>query len=180
MPQRLEVDWRQQKEMPVRRKLERNCPLLQRSSSEAWFQNRHFYRRRIFSGGLRDAAADPERTSVCGDDHLRVAGQLLLLGRLPSHRAPQRDLFGSRRVGAGYTSLLRCVYVSSGHPLNVFLCIRGSLDLATLRELRTESKESHAGMAALGIVLGSVLLLVVFRFSRTTKSVSISEKVGCC
>lgn len=49
-------------------------------------------------------------------------------------------------------------------------------DLATLRELRTESKESHAGMAALGIVLGSVLLLVVFRFSRTTKSVSISEK----
>ncbi|KAK5964902.1 hypothetical protein GCK32_019118, partial [Trichostrongylus colubriformis] len=50
-------------------------------------------------------------------------------------------------------------------------------DMATLRELRANSTESRAGLAALGVVLAFILVFVVFRFSKTTKTVSISEKV---
>ncbi|KAK5972897.1 hypothetical protein GCK32_009030, partial [Trichostrongylus colubriformis] len=50
-------------------------------------------------------------------------------------------------------------------------------DMATLRELRANSTESRAGLAALGVVLAFILVFVVFRFSKTTKSVSITEKV---
>ncbi|VDL72594.1 unnamed protein product [Nippostrongylus brasiliensis] len=49
-------------------------------------------------------------------------------------------------------------------------------DMATLRELRTESSENHTGLAALGIVLGFVLLFVTVRFTRNSKTVSITDK----
>ncbi|KAK6729743.1 hypothetical protein RB195_006660 [Necator americanus] len=49
-------------------------------------------------------------------------------------------------------------------------------DIATLRELKSESAENHAGLAALLVVLGLLLVFAVLRFSRTSKTVPISEK----
>ncbi|KIH60035.1 sushi domain protein [Ancylostoma duodenale] len=50
-------------------------------------------------------------------------------------------------------------------------------DMATLRELKADSAENHAGLAALIVVLGLLLVFAVLRFSRASKSVPISEKV---
>ncbi|EYB92205.1 hypothetical protein Y032_0197g1595 [Ancylostoma ceylanicum] len=49
-------------------------------------------------------------------------------------------------------------------------------DIATLRELKTDSAENHAGLAALIVVLGLLLVFAVLRFSRASKSVPICEK----